>query len=367
MINDPVMMGDDESGSGSASDITIPAMMLFKQNADPIKKELEKGTMVIVEMSWSVPIPDGRVELDLWTTVTDDEATVFQMMWMDAHKKLGGDDTIAFTPHYHIYDGVEAQCWQDDGSTSLCSTACTNEGRYCAMDPDNDLDYGISGANVVEESLRRLCIWDIYGYERNGSELFFQYVREFDECNNEHDFMIPKCINDAMIRADIDPEKVKNCVDTSGGTERKDENEKLQAQIIEGKRNGITEMRVAYINGEPIRAGTLNFDVIFKAVCAGYTHGTKPDICTKCADCSDSSANSEYNCVRDDYCSFEYDISAPTSSSFNFNPLFNGFIIIAAAISVAVFIVNRNKRAGDFSRGYDITDEQHELTYSILK
>mmetsp|Transcript_29560 Transcript_29560/g.35151 ORF Transcript_29560/g.35151 Transcript_29560/m.35151 type:complete len:511 (-) Transcript_29560:225-1757(-) len=287
------LMADD----GSGTDITVPTMLMFKQDADPIKAALDKGAPVRMEMSWSVPNPDDHVEYDLWSTVTDSKSNTFQKMWMDAQLKLGG--SAAFTPHYYIYDGVKARC-RDGNGVNLCYTLCTNEGRYCAIDPDNDLDYGISGANVVEETLRRLCIWDIYGNDGTGPELF-QYVREFDVCDNEQEFTNEKCISDAMARAGVEITHVNKCVAKSGGTADNKENTRLQAQMEEVENNGIIVLPVAYVNGVPIR-GTLDFDVIFKAVCAGYKDGTTPDICTKCSDCHDSSADSEYRCVVDDKC-----------------------------------------------------------------
>lgn len=62
-----------------------------------------------------------------------------------------------FTPHMYIYDGARSNCIGENNEDQ-CDTLCTNNGRYCATDPDGDLDKGISGAQVVVESLRRLCI-----------------------------------------------------------------------------------------------------------------------------------------------------------------------------------------------------------------
>jgi len=287
------LMADD----GSGTDITVPTMLMFKQDADPIKAKLDEGSMVRVEMSWSVPNPDDHVEYDLWSTVTDDKSSTFQMMWLDAMVALG--QSAAFTPHYYIYDGIKAQC-RDNTGTNMCYTLCTNEGRYCAIDPDSDLDEGISGGDVVEESLRRLCIWDIYGNNGIGTELF-QYVREFAVCDNTDDFLGPVCRNGAMERANVDVKKVNNCMKKSGGVEDNEQNGRLQNQVEEVEAFGIIVMPVAYVNGVPIR-GTLDFDVIFKAVCAGYKDGTAPEICSKCADCKDSYADSEYTCVKNDYC-----------------------------------------------------------------
>jgi len=286
------LMADD----GSGGDVTIPAMLILKQDADEIKAVLEKGTSVRVEMVWSVPNPNDHVELDLWSMVTDPKSKIFQTMWKEAQMKLG--DTISFTPHYYITDGLKANC-RDQSHNNMCYTLCTNHGRYCAHDPDNDLDYGISGANVVEESLRRLCIWNIYGSNGSGPELF-TYMREFMECDTDEDFMNEKCINGALSRVKIDKHKVNQCMTDSGGIEAPDVNKVLQHQLDELKANEV-RATVVYVNGVQI-SGALNFDVVFKAVCAGYKEGTQPDICAKCADCTDTGVDSEYSCVVKDYC-----------------------------------------------------------------
>ena len=42
----------------------------------------------------------------------------------------------------------------------VCDSLCTNNHRYCAMDPEYDIDIGIIlGANMVRESLRRIYVW----------------------------------------------------------------------------------------------------------------------------------------------------------------------------------------------------------------
>ena len=61
-----------------------------------------------------------------------------------------------FTPHYYILDGRN---WKCDTKFPKCGNQCTNQGRYCAVDPERDLDLGISGLDVVQEDLRQLCIW----------------------------------------------------------------------------------------------------------------------------------------------------------------------------------------------------------------
>ena len=44
-----------------------------------------------------------------------------------------------------------------------CGSLCTNKGRYCMTDPDFDTKAGVSGSDVVKESLRQKCVWNLYG------------------------------------------------------------------------------------------------------------------------------------------------------------------------------------------------------------
>jgi len=308
------MMADD----GSESDIQIPALLMWKQDSDKIKATLENGEEVRIEMAWSVPNSNYRVELDLWSVVFESggkfasggKSEQFQKMWLDAQEALG--DTASFTPHYYIYDGLKAMCRDEDG-IDHCYTLCTNHGRYCAIDPDNDLEKGISGADIVKESLVRLCIWDIYGNDGTGLELL-QYVREFEQCKTTSLFKNRYCIEGAFERAGINGVKVDKCIEESGGLDTSGENTLLQAQLDEVEATNIIVLPVVYVNGVPLR-GDLNFDVVFKAVCAGYHVGVKPDICTECATCDDYYDDSEYNCVIEGYCVIE-DEDEPLKAEF---------------------------------------------------
>lgn len=60
-------MADD----GSGHDISIPSFLVFKEDADEIKKVLLKDTHVRAEMSFKVPAPDSRVEYELWSHPSD--------------------------------------------------------------------------------------------------------------------------------------------------------------------------------------------------------------------------------------------------------------------------------------------------------
>lgn len=285
--HEPIMADD-----GSGYDITIPSVLLFKQDADPIKEALEKNENVMLELTWSLPNPDDHVEWDLWTTPVDYVSSDFKNEFREAALALAS--RVTFTPHMYIYDGVEAKC--RNNGVNICGSMCTNVGRYCSTDPDGDYDAGISGADVVRESARRMCIWELFGQDGTGLE-WWDYVRSFsDTCDNMRSFMDEECVKAVMDDVGIDYDAVNECVSNHGSLDADDENDLLEKQLDDLKTNGVVIMPVAYVNGVAIR-GELEFATIFKAICAGFKHGTEPDICLECANCSD-----EKQCVTDRKC-----------------------------------------------------------------
>ena len=295
------LMSDD----GSGADISIPSVLMYKEDVDPIKAELKSNHNVRVEMAWSLPAPDARVEYDLWTTPTDLISQSFQQQFKEAAVSLGKH--AYFTPHMYIYDGTKSGCRDDDGK-NICESLCTNNGRYCATDPDNNLDKGISGADVVRESLRRTCIWKIYGEEDGIGEPWWTYVEEFIyRCNNEKYFASEDCVKDAMTHASVDYDKVNTCIDVdTGGLDKDTQNSMLDDQLSAKDAAGITIMPAALINKAIIR-GELEFATVFKAVCAGYATGSEPSICYTCANCQD-----EFGCVAAKKCASDASNSVST-------------------------------------------------------
>jgi len=185
-----------------------------------------------------------------------------------------------------IYDGIKSGCQDEDGVND-CYNLCTNNGRYCATDPDNDLDRGISGADVVRESLRRICIWKMHGADDGVGAPWWDYVDEFlFRCQTEEYFMSKQCANDAMKHAKVDQKKVDACMAKSGGMEEDVENSLLAKQLYEKDKSGVVILPAMYVNRVSIR-GSLEFPTVFKAICAGYSTGTTPSVCTTCSNCND--------------------------------------------------------------------------------
>ena len=280
--NEPIMADD-----GSGGDITIPAFLMFKVDADEVKREVkERGGMVQLEMSWTMPSPDSKVDYELWTVPSEEVSKPFQQEWKDIAVAFGGKSK--FTPHQYVYDGVKSRCHGADGS-NLCLNLCTNHGRYCATDPDNDLEHGISGAEVVTEALRRICVWNHYGADDGIGLVYWDYIFEFlKRCDNDDYFANQDCVKDVYKKARIDGSRIENCMKDSGGTTDDGVNTLLEREIDTANRRGVVVLPTMFVNTVALR-GALATNTVFSAVCAGFHEGTTPEICDQCSGCADVS------------------------------------------------------------------------------
>jgi len=276
---EPIMADD-----GSGSDISIPSFLMFKQDADVIKQTLINESIIQMKMSWALPTPDDRVEYSLWTTPTEAVSRDFERQFVHAAKAFGS--RAYFQPHMYIYDGIKSNCLGADGENE-CYNLCTNNGRYCSPDPDNDLDEGISGQDVIAESLRRICIWKLYGEKDGIGTEWWDYVNEFMyRCAMQGFFVDEQCIHDAIDIAKIDYKKVTSCMEDSGGLKGDKINTLLEDELVAKDIAGVVIIPAIHVNKISIRGG-LEFDTVFGAVCAGYAAGTVPKICQQCALCPD--------------------------------------------------------------------------------
>ena len=270
-------MADD----GSGGDVSIPSFLLFKHDADRMKKMLQGGSSIQVEMTWKLPNPDKRVEYSLWSVPTDSLSQDFLRSFKQVAVKL--DKQAHFTPRMYIYDGKQAGCV---GRDLNCANLCTNNGRYCATDPDNDINRGISGADVVTESLRRLCIWKEYGESDGIGREWWDYIEEFYErCHTYTKFNDIDCVDDAMRRAKVNRDHIRTCMRSSGGLEGDKPNSVLDLEIQARNDKGVVILPTVTVNGVPLR-GALTSTNIFDAICSGYAPGTRPDICAQCSNCN---------------------------------------------------------------------------------
>jgi len=328
-VQEPIMADD-----GSGSDISIPSFLLFKQDADPIKEVLKDGKQhVRVEMTFSMPAPDARVEYGLWSVPTDEVSRPLEKGFKEAAVALG--DKAYFTPHFYIYDGMRAGCDQD--GVNECYNLCTNNGRYCAIDPDDDLDAGISGADIVTESLRRLCVWKTYGEADGIGTPYWDYMEEFlFRCGDPEKpdlFKDEACVLDAMTHSKVEKSKIDACMSDSGGLEGDVENTILQAELKAKDDAGVVLIPTLYVNQAPVR-GQLSFSTALKAICAGYASGSSPHVCNQCAAC-----NNEVECVKTGACKSGYSGSSGVSI-----PAFAGVLGGLVVVFLVAFVIQHKRQ-----------------------
>lgn len=317
---EPIMADD-----GSGADISIPSMLMFKRDADLVKEEVKNNRPVQMEMAWSLPTPDDRVEYDLWTTPADKVSKDFLKTFKKIAVGLG--EKAYFTPHMYIYDGVRSNC-QGNANDSFCYNLCTNNGRYCATDPDNDLENGISGADVVTESLRRLCIWNNYGDVDGIGKEWWDYVSEFiDRCSESDYFTDDACIKDVYKHSNVNGDLIERCMNDSGGVKGDVSNSKLESELNSQEQRGVVVIPTAFVNSAAIR-GALTTSNVFTAICSGYSEGTTPTICNKCSACPDV-----VGCVEKGRCSG----SSSSSSSSNDAGVSTHTFAMSMLLVIAVF------------------------------
>jgi len=288
--SEPIMADD-----GSGGDIDIPAFLIPKHDADVIKSAMmNDGQSVQVSMSWILPSPDERVEYELWTVPSEHVSKDFQLSWKDVARVFG--EHVYFKPREYIYPGERMNC-DFEVNREVCDSLCTNNHRYCAMDPEYDIDIGISGADVVRESLRRICVWKHYGESDGIGLLYWDYISAFaDRCDSQDFFASKTCVSDVMNIAKIDVSVIDRCIINSGGTDKDNDNIFLGLEIEAQERRGVVILPTMFVNAVALR-GALTDNTVISAVCAGFLDGTQPSICDTCSLCND-----KMNCVIDGYC-----------------------------------------------------------------
>lgn len=285
---EPVMADD-----GAGSDVSIPSMLMLKQDADSLKAALFVGKPVRMEFRWSPPTPVDTVTYQFWTTPADTTSEHLQLEFKEAALALKGN--AKFSPRMYLYDGRVSGCISQKSGKNSCQNLCTNNGRYCAFAPETHFATPISGVDVVIESLRRLCIWQIYGFDGLG-QIWWEYVHYFTEKCGLQLFTDNNCILDSMKQTGIDSDAVSKCMDQSGGTEKDVENNLLASEIHIRTKSQVTILPDIRVNGAAIQ-GNLDFKNVFQALCTQYSDGIAPAICHNCANCYDVKT-----CVKNQIC-----------------------------------------------------------------
>jgi len=161
---------------------------------------------------------------------------------------------------------------------------CTNSGRYCNI--NTVVADGLTGADVVRENLRSMCVWNIVNATAQPWK-WFDYVSKFQQqCPLTATTFTLACSQTVQRQIGVDPTQVENCATQSGGT------------AADGNVNSILEDELAemawtlptlMINDEPYyggQCGMLNdgtVDVthcgVLDAICSGLNDRSNVAAC----------------------------------------------------------------------------------------
>lgn len=290
-------MADDKTGGS----INIQSILIDYADGLVLKSSLKESNegehaTILVKLSWNLPHPDGRVEYDLFTT-SEVGVDNFKFEFAPVAEVLG--DAVLFTPHYELMDGDLLRCTEKNGRGRYkCGNQCTNQGRYCHYDPEQLLNEGFTGAQIVRENIRQKCLAN-YVNETKQHQKWWEYATKFEKkCGVSNITFTEECSYGLMEEIiDGGSAPVKACIKVNGGYGDEDQINKL----VEDELKLIVDISIfswptLLINKRPFRnaltcatkPGT-NFDATkcgpLQAICTGYAQNTLPDACKSTRDC----------------------------------------------------------------------------------
>lgn len=268
-LNTIGVMGAGNSGL----DISIPSVMIG--NTDGHKILEFKNEPITVTLGWNLPHPDGRVEWSIWTSSADSASMAFKSQFDIVTRDLGSHAKM--TPNYFFYSWPEASC----NGNPRCLSSCIFNGTYCFPPTET-----LTGAMIVKENLRQMCLWRVHLADEDDPQLWFDYVTLFDKNCNTKENWNKECSDKIITELKLDPKPVGDCVveqTTKGGKTIPMVMDQLKVQ----KELGVLIMPTITINAvqyrgsldcpDPISVQTCG---VLSAICAGFKSDTLPSTCT---------------------------------------------------------------------------------------
>ncbi|CAL8466083.1 g5619 [Coccomyxa elongata] len=285
------------------NDITIPTALITHEVGEMLKAALHErnAAPVIVELDWkeSVLHEDDRVEWDFWTSSNDgcgngcDQQANFKKKMSGTAIALEKDGYAKHTPHFMM-----RKCSYDADSPE-CTTNCIHKGRYCAVDSIGDEFSGkFKGWQVVEENKRQLCVYKLASDKKEPWK-WWTYAADFAEhCTMKNGrFADRSCIRAQLDNIGISEDEVSTCMsDSSADTTHTLLEADYQEQGNDQWGNGkILLLPTIIVNKHQYR-GRLDVSPVLRALCAGFSETTEPQVCLAGSLQEDDCKFSTHNC-----------------------------------------------------------------------
>eukprot|EP00939_MAST-03C_sp_MAST-3C-sp1_P005510 g5510.t1 len=317
------------ANDGSGDNIRIPSYLVSAYNAQNLKSALcsksdksscsvaaDYTSFVMVTMEWDVPSTDGHVDWEIWTSSEDWYGAEFKREFARVAREL--EESTDFTPHYYHYDGLESGCMDATSGENVCVSNCINSGRYCSITPHGENIDSVTGADVVKENLRQMCVWKVSKAASKEYQWWDYIVDYADQCFGEEGVenseSLEQCSTQVMQENGITYADVQSCITGSGGYDvNGGANTMLQADLEMKKQLMILELPTIIVNGATLRLSP-SYGPVLTAICAAYTDGTEPLICDKVLD---PSGNNDGKWILQANVLIEFQTSSFTVDEFN--------------------------------------------------
>mmetsp|Transcript_31740 Transcript_31740/g.53324 ORF Transcript_31740/g.53324 Transcript_31740/m.53324 type:complete len:713 (-) Transcript_31740:456-2594(-) len=273
--------GDDMSTLKYVNNISIPAALLTESDCAKFKTQLYSSRTVVGVIDWAdaLPHPDARVEWEFWTDSNNgcgdkcDSIMSFLREFNVYSEQLETGGYTLFKPHYLTY-----HCLDEYLDSRECKEQCLANGQYCSTDPEDDLDVGYTGRDVVLENLRQLCVFQTSN--KTGSPfLWWDYVNKFSEsCKMSEQQFNKACAERVITTIGLNVNDVRVCMGNADDDHPLLDNEKMAQMGDTEGRGDVTINPTVIINQRHYR-GKLDTGAVLKAICAGFDEGLEPDLC----------------------------------------------------------------------------------------
>lgn len=192
-----ILMSDD----GTGRDITIPTLMVRKEDGDKLRRYLSKNqyyekNFVTLKASFDVWQSDN-VKYDIYFAASQMYFYKFLKEMAYFHKLL--NNTTPMTAHFRVHSFSRG-----DLETNL---DCYSNGKYCLF---NDIQ--ATGRQVLTEQIRQICILEKNTPHPQDDE-WFTYVAAIADYNCTLEDA--DCISKAMKKAGINSILVQDCIDNA--------------------------------------------------------------------------------------------------------------------------------------------------------
>lgn len=247
---------------GFSFSVNIPSIFLTKQHGDILidllKSPDETKRNIVLTINFENRLKTGQTDTVFWLSTSNRNSFRVINEFYPYFKKL--KNQIKFTPHYAIW--TCHSCYISN--FTVFPDNCISGGRYCCPDPDGSGP--ATGAHIVQEDLRQICIFQKY------EDKWWDYMNKFDSECIEYQ-VVEDCSKKVMKEVDIDEKVIQQCFEESFiKTGNKvnpltDDNILLKEERRTFVRNGIQFWPSVTLNNENYK-GNLIGQSIFEATCS---------------------------------------------------------------------------------------------------